>query len=97
MSDLEGLVAGENRRGFDFDRSCREGGPMRSFIECRRKAHDCRRLADQVTDPQLRRILADLAEQWAGLAADCEAAAMRLGRRPAVAEDSARREAHQED
>ena len=65
---------------------------MRSFIECRRKAHDCRRLAGQVADPQLRRILADLAEQWAGLAADCEAAAMRLNPRPAVPEEPARQE-----
>jgi hypothetical protein len=65
---------------------------MRSFIECRRKAYDCRRLAGQVADPQLRRILADLAEQWAGLAADCEAAAARLDRRPEPPEDPARRE-----
>jgi hypothetical protein len=64
---------------------------MRSFIECRRKAHDCRQFADQVGDPQLRRILADLAEQWAGLAADCEAAAMRLDRRLGPADDAAGR------
>jgi hypothetical protein len=65
---------------------------MRSFIECRRKAHDCRRLAGQVADPQLRQILADLAEQWAELAADCEAAAMRLDRRFAAQEDPARQQ-----